>query len=247
MTTPLPPLQSVLTHALAFLNAYLLPIGVLAVLAILLAILITRRVAEPTADAEPTAPARPLPAPLRAPAGAGETTAPRLPAAPAGSLPRVEQAVAAAPVPAAARPAILVVDDSAVARAKLRKLFEANGYDVELTRDGLEALEMLPTRHFAVLVTDLEMPNMNGLELIATVQGSLETEDLPIIAITGHDELQARVHDYQSLYGIFKKPWNDRDLLKRVAALITVRQSSAAPQADRGRAGATLPLGSLSS
>ena len=65
--------------------------------------------------------------------------------------------------------------------------------------------------------------------------------------ITGHDELQARVHDYQSLYGIFKKPWNDRDLLKRVAALITVRQSSAAPQADRGRAGATLPLGSLSS
>lgn len=132
-------------------------------------------------------------------------------------------------VPAAAasvtdsRPAILVVDDSAVARAKLAKLLEAGGYRVALAKDGLEAIEKLATDFFAVLLTDLEMPNMNGLELIAAVQGSMETEDLPIIAITGHDELQARVHDYQGLYGIFKKPWNDRELLKRVETLAILR------------------------
>jgi DNA-binding response OmpR family regulator len=56
------------------------------------------------------------------------------------------------------------------------------------------------------------------------VQGSMETEDLPILAITGHDELSARVHDYQGLYGIFKKPWNDRELLKRVEALAALRK-----------------------
>lgn len=67
---------------------------------------------------------------------------------------------------------------------------------------------------------------MNGLELIAAVQGSIETEDIPIIAITGHDELQARVHDYQGLFGIFKKPWNDRELLKRVATLAVLRQKN---------------------
>jgi CheY-like chemotaxis protein len=121
------------------------------------------------------------------------------------------------------RPAILVVDDSAVARAKLSKLFETGGYRVELAKDGLEAMEKLQNDFFAVLVTDLEMPNMNGLELIAAVQGSMETEDLPIIAITGHDELQARVHDYQGLFGIFKKPWNDRELLKRVETLAVLR------------------------
>ena len=125
------------------------------------------------------------------------------------------------------RAAILVVDDSAVARAKLGKLFASSGYRVELAKDGVEAMEKLASDFFAVLVTDLEMPNMNGLELIAAVQGGMETEDLPIIAITGHDELQARVHDYQGLYGIFKKPWNDRELLKRVETLAILRQKPA--------------------
>lgn len=132
----------------------------------------------------------------------------------------------AAPVPEVvtdSRPAILIVDDSAVARAKLAKLFEGGGYRVALAKDGLEAIEYLTNDFFSVLLTDLEMPNMNGLELIAAVQGSMETEDLPIIAITGHDELQARVHDYQGLYGIFKKPWNDRELLKRVETLAILR------------------------
>lgn len=120
--------------------------------------------------------------------------------------------------------AVLVVDDSAVARAKLRKLFEDAGYQVALARDGTEALEALGSEHFSVMITDLEMPNMDGFELIAAVQGSLDTEDLPVIAITGHDELSARVHDYQGLFGIFKKPWNDRELLKRVEALATLRK-----------------------
>ena len=73
------------------------------------------------------------------------------------------------------------------------------------------------------------MPDMSGLELIASVHGSIETEDLPIIAITGHDELQSRVHDYAGLYGLFRKPWNDRDLLKRIEALAPLRRKADHP------------------
>ena len=141
---------------------------------------------------------------------------------------RSENSPAALPTPAVppAAPAgpvsLLVVDDSAVARAKLGKLFEAAGYQVTLARDGVEALDRLAEQRFAVLVTDLEMPNKDGFELIAAVQGSMETEDLPVIAITGHEELQARVHQVQGLYGIFKKPWNDRELLKRVETLASL-------------------------
>jgi CheY-like chemotaxis protein len=124
----------------------------------------------------------------------------------------------ATPAPAAPA-ALLLVDDSAVARAKLGKLFQGAGYQVTLAKDGVEALERLAEQPFAVLITDLEMPNKDGFELIAAVQGNLDTEDLPIIAITGHDEMQARVHQVQGLYGIFKKPWNDRELLKRVETL----------------------------
>ena len=122
---------------------------------------------------------------------------------------------------------LLVVDDSAVARAKLRKLLETAGYSVVVSNDGTDALEVLATTRFSLLITDLEMPNMNGFELIAAVQGNMDTEDMPILAITGHDEMQARVHDCQGLYGIFKKPWNDRELLKRVATLVQMRQKTA--------------------
>ncbi len=135
-----------------------------------------------------------------------------------------------APAPAPAVPpepaALLLVDDSAVARAKLAKLFQGAGYQVTLAKDGVEALERLAEQTFAVLITDLEMPNRDGFELIAAVQGNLDTEDLPIIAITGHDEMQARVHQVQGLYGIFKKPWNDRELLKRVETLAIMRTAA---------------------
>ena len=128
--------------------------------------------------------------------------------------------------PSLLRKDLLVVDDSAVARAKLRKLLEGAGYSVVLSNDGTGALEVLATTSFSLLITDLEMPNMNGFELIAAVQGNMDTEDMPIVAITGHDEMQAHVHDCQGLYGIFKKPWNDRELLKRVATLVQMRNKT---------------------
>jgi CheY-like chemotaxis protein len=117
------------------------------------------------------------------------------------------------------RDAVLVVDDSAVPRAKLKKLFEGAGYRVETAGDGQQALDMLAKFRPTVIVTDLEMPVMDGFELIAAVQGNMDTENIPLIAITGHDEMHGRVNDAKGLYGIFKKPWNDRDLLKRVGDL----------------------------
>jgi CheY-like chemotaxis protein len=126
--------------------------------------------------------------------------------------------------PAATGPSILLVDDSAVARAKLLRLFRSAGYHAVAAADGLQAQEALAREFFSVMITDLEMPNMDGLELIAAVQGSFDTDDLPIIAITGHDAMQARVQDLGGLYGIFKKPWNDRELLRRVESLAALRQ-----------------------
>ena len=121
---------------------------------------------------------------------------------------------------------VLVVDDSAVPRTKLRKLFEGQGFLVETASDGVEALDKIAKTRVSVVVTDLEMPTMDGFELIAAIQGSIETEDIPIIAITGHEELQARVHDISGLFGIFKKPWNDREIIKRVEALALMSKRS---------------------
>jgi CheY-like chemotaxis protein len=125
-------------------------------------------------------------------------------------------------------PTVLVADDSAVVRTKLKRLFEGAGYTVLQVNDGNEALAALDAnRAVAVLITDLEMPNKDGFELIADVHGSLTTEDLPVIAITGHDELHGRVGQIEGVYGIFKKPWNDRELLKRVESLTHLRSAAA--------------------
>ena len=162
----------------------------------------------------------------------GGTQPDDLPAEPSEWDSRLEQ-VEADSIPAVkVAPCILVVDDSAVVRARLSRLFELAGYRVILANNGIEALRVLTQQWVQVVVTDLEMPHKNGFELIADLQGSLATEDLPIVAITGHDDLQARVHDVQGLYGIFKKPWNDRDLLRRVDFLARLRTPKGAALAS---------------
>ncbi|HSV50601.1 MAG TPA: response regulator [Burkholderiaceae bacterium] len=227
------PFGNMTPHVQEILNTYLLPIAIAIPLAILLYILGTRKGDDPSTkrdelptlrDAIPASPPVPTaaPSPAMPPMGAPVARQATVPVAPA-----VPAAPAVAPAAGQPRASILIVEDSAVPRVKLTKLFQGAGYHVESANDGLEAMDRLAASFFSVLITDLEMPNMNGLELISAVQGSLETEDIPIIAITGHDELQAHVHEYQGLYGIFKKPWNDRELLKRVEALASLRKRPA--------------------
>lgn len=207
----MPALALVDPQAWAGFAPYLMPTLIAG--ALFVVVLMTNHRDDRSGPAEPK-PAPPLPPaaqPLaRSAAVAGPADAPPRPAA-------------AAAHPAPERPLLLVVDDSAVVRAKLRKLFEGAGCDVVLANDGQQALALLDTAFFSVLVTDLEMPNMSGVELIASVRGSLETEDLPIIAITGHESLQAQVRDCEGLYGLFRKPWNDRELLRRVESLRHLR------------------------
>ena len=191
------------------LGPYLLPLLIAVPLA-LLVIVISRRRGDDEVAPPPPRPPRPVP-PSQPPASS-------VPVAPPVPAP------APVPVPPAGPAHLLLVDDSAVVRAKLAKLFEGAGYRITLAKDGVEALEALQRERFAVLVTDLEMPNKDGFELIAAVQGDMSTEDLPIIAITGHEELHTRVHEIQGLFGLFKKPWNDRELLKRVETLAAMRR-----------------------
>jgi CheY-like chemotaxis protein len=205
-----------LVHFQDILDAYLVPFALGVPLAILLFLLVSRRDTDDT-----RAPRQPLPPPAPPPLQRAAVAA----VAPVAAPPAP---VSWAPPPAPEPVRLLVADDSAVARAKLRKLFEGAGYEVTLAADGEEALELIGKQSFSLLITDLEMPKLDGFQVIASVKGSLETEDMPIIAITGHEELSARVNDCQGLYGIFKKPWNDRELLKRVAAVSTLRRPAAA-------------------
>lgn len=180
----------------------------------------------------------PTPEPITAVADTPPAQAPS-PAVPAEPVPPVVAEsldTAPPPVEVEAPPAapaptrLLVVDDSAVVRAKLRKLLEGAGHPLDLARDGREALAMLAGARYALMITDLEMPTMSGFELIGAVRGMASLGGMPIVAITGHDDLDAYRSRLPGLSGLFRKPWPDAELLTCIATLLA-EPPAATPQA----------------
>jgi CheY-like chemotaxis protein len=140
-----------------------------------------------------------------------------------------------APTIAALRPLradLLLVDDSAVVRAKLRRLFEPAGYRVDLARDGEDALLMLAQGRYALMITDLEMPRLDGVALVRATVADPACAGMPILAITGHDDLQAQLSALQAVAGIYRKPWFDEDLLAQVKALAAPSLANAEPSLE---------------
>ena len=82
------------------------------------------------------------------------------------------------------RPLLLIVDDSLTVRRATQRLLERHGYAVELARDGVEALERLRERRPLAVLLDIEMPRMDGFELLATVRDDPQLHDLPVLMIT---------------------------------------------------------------
>lgn len=111
------------------------------------------------------------------------------------------------------RPKILIVDDSLSVRNTLEEFIVDLGYVPKTARDGIEAVDMLNDFQPNVILTDLEMPNMNGVELTSHIRSRADMKQLPIIMITSrsqakHKELavQAGVDEYVT------KPYNETTL-----------------------------------
>jgi len=118
----------------------------------------------------------------------------------------------------------LVVDDSLSVRRAIASLLEDQGYEVVLARDGLEAVKSLEAARPDVLLTDLEMPNMNGLELAAHVRSRPELADLTVIMITSRSMDKHRRQAMSAGVNVYlNKPYSDHELLQHVASAVTAR------------------------
>jgi chemosensory pili system protein ChpA (sensor histidine kinase/response regulator) len=104
--------------------------------------------------------------------------------APGGRLALRRPVAVAAPAPSPRGTAVLLVDDSLSVRKVLARRLGRLGLEVTTAQDGEEALELLREERFDALVTDLEMPRMNGYQLIETVRRRPETRELPVVVIT---------------------------------------------------------------
>ena len=82
---------------------------------------------------------------------------------------------------------ILVVDDSLNTREVEKTILQAYGYEVDTAKDGLDALDKLSHRVYDLVVTDLEMPVMDGFTLTARIRDEKKYQDIPVIIVTSRD------------------------------------------------------------
>ncbi len=114
-------------------------------------------------------------------------------------------------------PLILVVDDSITVRRVTQRLLQREGYRVALAADGLQALERLAEEKPTVVLSDIEMPRMDGFDLARNIRGDVRLKDLPIIMITSRIAEKHREHAKElGVDHYLGKPYSEEELLSLV-------------------------------
>ncbi|MDP9069742.1 MAG: response regulator [Actinomycetota bacterium] len=116
---------------------------------------------------------------------------------------------------------VLVVDDDPVIQGLLRVNFEMEGYDVIIASDGVEGVELARSEHPDIVILDVMMPRMDGLEVARVLKGDPSTSPIPIMLLSAKaQEADLRAGDATGADAYVTKPFDPLDLLQRVEALI---------------------------
>lgn len=120
-----------------------------------------------------------------------------------------------------ARQRVLVVDDAISVRKSLQQLVGDAGYDVLLARDGQDALDVLSQQPVNIVLTDLEMPRLNGLELAQRMRGSPRFASTPIVMITSRSSAKHRTLAVSAGVDVLlTKPYSEEELLHEMRRLV---------------------------
>ena len=133
-------------------------------------------------------------------------------------------------------PTILVVDDDPVIQKLLAVNFEMEGYRVVTAGDGVEGIERVHRDHPDLVLLDVMMPRMDGIEVVRTLKADKATAGIPVILLSAKAQstdinggLDAGADDYVT------KPFDPLELLEKVAALIGTPEGDDEPSAEAAR------------
>jgi len=117
---------------------------------------------------------------------------------------------------------ILLVEDSLIAREVEKSIFESIGFAVDTAIDGLDGLEKLETGSYDMVVTDLEMPRLDGFGLVRRIRNQSKYDDLPLMIISTRESAEDRMRAMESGADTYmvKQHLNGDEILKNVQALL---------------------------
>ena len=130
---------------------------------------------------------------------------------------------AAGRTPGEAKPkAILVAEDSITSRMLLKSILEAAGYTVKTAVDGMEAFTLLRTEHIDLVVSDVEMPRLDGFDLTERIRADKKLSELPVVLVTALETREDRERgvDVGADAYIVKSSFDESDLLEAIRRLI---------------------------
>ena len=120
------------------------------------------------------------------------------------------------------RKRILVVDDSVTVREVERKLLEEGGYLVEVAVNGMDGWNAVRTAPYDLVITDVDMPRMNGIELVASIRRDPSVKNMPVMIVSykDRDEDRSRGLEAGANFYLTKSSFEDETLLRTVVNLI---------------------------
>lgn len=115
---------------------------------------------------------------------------------------------------------ILIVEDDLTLSKLLQSLIISKGYDVGIVNDGAEALEMISSKHFDLVLLDLSLPKLSGIQILSEIRRQhIKT---PVIIVTGDISDESEIECYKHGTNLFhKKPIKSRLLLYQIQSLLT--------------------------
>jgi len=120
---------------------------------------------------------------------------------------------------------ILIIEDSTFNQLILKSYLEDKTYNITTVKHGKEALELLKTRNFNLIILDLYLPDIDGIDLLKEIRKMESTRFVPVIIITARDDTQTKVNGLESgANDYLVKPVNKLELKARVKALLKFHQ-----------------------
>jgi CheY-like chemotaxis protein len=134
---------------------------------------------------------------------------------------------------------ILLCDDEAHILRAAEFKFKRAGYEVFCATDGQEAWELVQQHHPDIVVTDCQMPRMNGLQLAEKIQQTPETRGLPVIMLSakGFELSPENIREEFGIRALIAKPFSPRELFQRVEAALAGQDPSQPPPVAKAKKG----------